>query len=202
VQVGPFDPALKGAHRAGPFKHAFNNRMAFVYATGGTPEENAWALAKARYDADTWQYRANGSVDVVPDTAFDLDAPENADRNIILYGCADSHQLWDALLADAPIRIARGTATVGDRTLERDDLAGHFLYPRPGSDTALVGVVAGTGAVGRRRADEPRYFISGVGYSDWMLTSPEVLETGIDGVIAAGFFDAKWSIDSTQSAWR
>jgi hypothetical protein len=202
VQVGPFDPALKGAHRAGPFKHAFNNRMAFVYATGGTPEENAWALAKARYDADTWQYRANGSVDVVPDTAFDLDAPENADRNIILYGCADSHQLWDALLADAPIRIARGTATVGDRTLERDDLAGHFLYPRPGSDTALVGVVAGTGAVGRRLADEPRYFISGVGYSDWMLTSPEVLETGIDGVIAAGFFDAKWSIDSTQSAWR
>lgn len=196
------DPALKGAHRAGPFKHAFDNNMAFVYATGGTEEENAWALAKARYDADTWQYRANGSVDVVPDTAFDLDAAENADRNVILYGCAESHQLWDALLADAPIRISRGSAMVGDRTIERADLAAHFLYPRPGSDTALVGVVCGTGAVGRRLADEPRYFISGVGYPDWMLTSPEVLETGVEGVIAAGFFDAKWSIDPTQSAWR
>ncbi len=200
--VTRFDPALKGAHRAGPFKHAFNNRMVFVYATGGTPEENAWAMAKARYDADTWQYRANGSVDAVPDTAFDLDNPQNADRNIILYGCADSHHLWDALLAEAPIRIARGMAAVGERTLERDDLAAHFLFPRPSSDTALVGVVAGTGAVGRRLADEPRYFISGVGYPDWMLTSPEVLETGLDGVIAAGFFEADWSISPSQSAWR
>lgn len=201
-QVGSIDPALKGAHRAGPFKHAFNNRMAFVYATGGTKEENAWALAKARYDADTWQYRANGSVDVVPDTAFDLDAPEYADRNIIVYGCADSHRLWDELLADAPIRVARGAAMVGDRTLNRDDLAAHFLYPRLGSDTALVGVVAGTGDIGRRLADEPRYFISGVGYPDWMLTSPDVLESGLDGVVAAGFFEPDWAVSETQSAWR
>lgn len=201
-EVGTFDPALKGAHRAGPFKHAFNNHMAFVYATGGTKEENAWALAKARYDADTWQYRANGSVDVVPDTAFDLNDPENADRNIIVYGCADSHRLWDTLLADAPIRIGRGSATVGDRALERDDLAAHFLYPRPGSDTALVGVVAGTGDIGRRLAVEPRYFISGVGYPDWMLTSPDVLESGLGGVVAAGFFESDWSVSETQSAWR
>lgn len=201
-QVGSYEPALKGAHRAGPFKHAFNNHMAFVYATGGTEEENAWALAKARYDADTWQYRANGSVDVLPDTAFDLNDPENADRNVIIYGCADSHRLWDALLADAPIRIERGSATVGEHTLERDDLAAHFLYARPDSDTALVGVVAGTGNVGRRLADEPRYFISGVGYPDWMLTSPDVLESGLDGVVAAGFFEADWSVSDSQSAWR
>lgn len=201
-EVGTFDPTLMGAHRAGPFKHAFNNHMAFVYATGGTEEENAWALAKARYDADTWQYRANGSVDVVPDTAFDLNDPETADRNIIVYGCADSHKLWDALLANAPIRIGRDAATVGDRTLERDDLAAHFLYPRPGSDTALVGVVAGTGDIGRRLADEPRYFISGVGYPDWMLTSPDALESGLDGVVAAGFFEGDWSVSETQSAWR
>ena len=198
----PFDPAHKGAHRAGPFKHAFNNNMAFVYATGGTPEENTWALAKARYDADTWQYRANGSVDVLPDTAFDLADPSNANRNVILYGCADSHRLWHQLLADAPVRIARGTATVGDRTLERDDLAAFFTHPRAGSDTALVGVVAGTGAAGRRLADEPRYFISGVGYPDWMLMTPEVLEAGLPGIVGAGFFDSDWSIDPDHSAWR
>jgi len=201
-QVSVLEPTLKGTHRAGPFKHAFNQHMAFVYATGGTPEENAWALAKARYDAETWQYRANGSVDVVPDTAFDPHAPGNADRNVVLYGCADSHRLWEALLAEAPIHIGRGVATVGDRTLERHDLAAHFLFPKPGSDTALVGVVAGTGDVGRRLAVEPRYFISGVGYPDWMLSSPDVLESGLDGVVAAGFFDANWSIDPSQSAWR
>lgn len=197
-----FNPALKGAHRSGPFKHAFNNHMAFVYATGGTDEENAWALAKARYDADTWQYRANGSVDVVPDTAFDPEAPENAGRNVIVYGCADTHRLWDALLADAPVRIGRGRATVGARTVERDDVAGFFVYPRAGTDDALVGVVAGTGAIGRRLADEPRYFISGVGYPDWLLLTPGVLETGLDGVHGAGFFGADWTIDGSQSAWR
>lgn len=202
TQVGPFDPALKGAHRAGPFKHAFNNNMAFVYATGGTEEENAWALAKARYDADTWQYRANGAVDVVPDTAFDPGAEVNAGRNVILYGCADSHRLWDQLLGDAPVRIGRGSATVGDRTIERDDVAAFFAYPRAGTDDALVGVVAGTGAVGRRLADEPRYFISGVGYPDWLLMTPDVLDGGLEGVIGAGFFAPDWSVDPAQSAWR
>ncbi|MFI4915385.1 MAG: prolyl oligopeptidase family serine peptidase [Phycisphaerales bacterium JB060] len=200
------DPALKGAHRAGPFKHAFDNNMAFVYATGGTEEENAWALAKARYDADTWQYRANGSVDVVPDTAFDPDADVNAGRNVILYGCADSHRLWDELLGDAPVRIGRGSAMVGDRTIERDDVAAFFAYPRAGTDDALVGVVAGTGPVGRRLADEPRYFISGVGYPDWLLMTPDVLDSGaeggLEGVIGAGFFGPDWSVDPAQSAWR
>ncbi|MFI4882281.1 MAG: alpha/beta hydrolase, partial [Phycisphaerales bacterium JB064] len=169
---------------------------------GGTDEENAWALAKARYDADTWQYRANGSVDVVPDTAFDLDDAQNADRNVIVYGCADSHRLWDALLGDAPVRVGRGRVVVGDRVLERDDLAAHFVYPRAGSETALVGVVAGSGDVGRRLADEARYFISGVGYPDWLITSSAMLEEGLEGVIGAGFFGVDWSVDLSQSAWR
>ncbi len=204
--VSAFDPGLKGAHRAGPFKHAFQNHMAFVYATGGTEEENAWAMAKARYDADTWQYRANGSVDVVPDTAFDPQDEANAQRNVILYGCADSHGLWDQLLGDAPVRIGRGEATVGDRTIERNDVAAFFAYPRAGTDTALVGVVAGTGPSGRRLADESQYFISGVGYPDWLLMTPDVLQAGPDGglagVIGAGFFGPDWSVDASQSAWR
>jgi hypothetical protein len=41
--------------------------MVFVYGTQGTSEENAWSFAKARLDQETWQYRANGSVDVVRD---------------------------------------------------------------------------------------------------------------------------------------
>lgn len=200
--VSVFEPALKGAHRAGPFKHAFRNNMAFVYATGGSEEENAWALAKARYDADTWQYRANGSVDVVPDTAFVPGSETNADRNIILYGCADSHRLWDELLGDAPVRIGRGFAEVGTQQVERGDVAAFFAYPRAGTDAALVGVVAGTGPIGRRLADESRYFISGVGYPDWLLMAPDVLETGLEGVIGAGFFGPDWSVDESQSAWR
>jgi hypothetical protein len=60
--------------------------------TRGTPEENGWGLAKARYDAETFWYRGNGSVDVVPDTVF-LEsgrADEYRDRNVIVYGHSES----------------------------------------------------------------------------------------------------------------
>ena len=76
------DAALKKPSRYGPFKEAFTNRMVFAYGTKGTPEENAWAYAKARYDAETFWVRANGSVDVVPDSEL---RPEiYPDRNVIL----------------------------------------------------------------------------------------------------------------------
>ena len=60
----------KRPERGGLFKQAFRHRMLFVYGTKGTPEENAWAFAKARFDAETFWYRGNGSIDVVPDTEF------------------------------------------------------------------------------------------------------------------------------------
>ncbi len=47
----------KGPHRYGTFKDGFNKNMLYVYATGGTEQENQWALAKARYDAESWYYR-------------------------------------------------------------------------------------------------------------------------------------------------
>lgn len=200
--AGEFDPTLKGAHRDGPFKHAFNNRMVFVYATGGTDAENAWALAKARFDAETWQYRGNGACDVVPDTAFDLDDPAHGDRNVIVYGCADSHRLWDALVGEGPMRISRGKARVGERVVEGQGVAAFFVRPRPGSDVALVGVVAGTGEQGRRLADHSRYFISGVGYPDWLLVEPAFVEEGLAGVLGAGFFGPQWQLDWSQSGWR
>ena len=63
-------PGDKGPSRYGPLKEAFKNRMVFVYGTAGTPAENAWALAKARFDAETFWYRGNGSVDVTADSAY------------------------------------------------------------------------------------------------------------------------------------
>jgi poly(3-hydroxybutyrate) depolymerase len=46
--------ALKHPGRSGPFREAFRNHMVLVYATQGTPEENAWSLAKASYDSETF----------------------------------------------------------------------------------------------------------------------------------------------------
>ena len=199
----PPAPGLKGPHRSGPFKQAFTDRFVFVYGTQGTAAENTVACNKARYDAEVFWVRGNGSVDVLADRDFDPSA--EPDRNVILYGDAETNAAWKALLADCPIQVTRGRVQVGDRVLEGDDLAVLALYPRPaaaGSGRALVGVVAGTGPAGLRLTERLPYFVSGVAYPDWIVIGPEMLQSGSAGVRAAGFFNNDWQLDPGQSAWR
>jgi len=198
--IPPPSPALKGPQRYGPFKDAFRHRMVFVYGTRGTPQENAWAFAKARYDAETFWYRGNGSVDMMADTEFD--AAKDPDRGVILYGNADTNGAWSALLADSPVQVRRGEVRIGDQAETGEDLACLFLRPRPGSAMACVGVVAGSGLVGMRLTDRLPYFVSGVAYPDCTLLGPEVLSQGSAVVRAAGFFGLDWSVPAGEFAWR
>jgi hypothetical protein len=192
-------PDLKGPHRSGPFKDAFRNRVVLVYGTAGTAEENARALAKARLDAERFWYQGNGSVDVVPDSSFDPKA--EPDRNVVLYGHAEMNAAWKPLLGDSPVQVRRGKVVVGDRTREGDDLACLCVRPRPGSDTASVGFVAGTGPVGMRVAERLPYFTSGVAYPDCVMVGASALEKGVEGVAVAGFFGNDWSVGSGTFAW-
>lgn len=51
--------------------------MVFVYGTSGNKEENEWSLNKAKYDAETWDYRGNGAVDIIADKEFLLSKYKN-----------------------------------------------------------------------------------------------------------------------------
>ena len=194
------DALHKNPNRSGPFKDAFRNRMVFVVGTSGNDEETAWAIAKARFDAETFWYRGNGSVDVVRDTEFDTNA--EPDRNVILYGNRTTNAVWDRVLGDCPIVARRSGIVVADRSLTGDDLACTFVYPRHGSKTACVGVVGGSGIRGLRTTDRFTYFVSGSHSPDWTIYGAEMLERGIEGVRATGFFANDWTVDPAQSAWR
>jgi predicted esterase len=194
------DEASKGPHRYGSFKDAFRHRVVLVYGTVGSEEENAWALARARYDAETFGYRGNGSIDVIPDVAFDPAA--EPDRNVVLYGHAGSNAAWPGLVGDGPVVVERGRVRVGAVDRERDDLACLFIRPRPGSDRASVGVVSGSGIVGLRLSDRLPVFVSGVAYPDLTVVGPEVLAGGLEAVEAAGFFGPDWGVESGQIVWR
>jgi pimeloyl-ACP methyl ester carboxylesterase len=193
---------LKGPHRSGPFKDAFRNRVMFVYGTRGTLEENAWSLAKARFDAERFWYQGNASVDVVPDSGFDPSSER--ERNVIVYGHGDMNSAWNALLEASPVQVSRGKLVVGDREKSGDDLACLFVRPRPGSDQATVGVVAGTGPAGLRLAGVPSYFTSGVAYPDCIVLRPEGLTKGLEGIVAAGYFGEDWSVRGSggEFTWR
>ncbi len=190
----------KNPRRNGPFKEAFRHHMVLVYGTHGTPNENAWALAKARFDSEAFWYRGNGSIAVMPDTEFDSAA--NRDKGVILYGHRDMNSIWPLLLGDSSVQLGRGKATVGGKTLLRDDLAVLFLQPRPDSDLACVGVVAGTGEKGLRLTNRLPYFMAGPGYPDCLIIGPEFLHKGNGGIIAAGFFGNDWSTVSGDFAWN
>jgi hypothetical protein len=200
----PVSPARKSPSRQGPFKEAFRNRFLFVIGTKGTPEENAWGLAKARFDAETFWYRGNGSVDVVPDTVFlnSGRADEFRDRNVIVYGHSESNAAWPVLLGESPVQVQRGQVRIGQRTVAGQDLACLFVRPRPGSDWSSVGVVAGSGLTGLRLTDRLPYFTSGVAYPDCLLISPKSLSEGPAAFIAVGYFGGDWGVDSGEFAWK
>jgi pimeloyl-ACP methyl ester carboxylesterase len=189
----------KTTNRCGPFKDAFRNRPTLVYGTHGSLQENAWARAKARYDAECFWYRGNASFDVVADDEFNPRA--DAQRNVILYGNADTNSAWNLLLEGSPVQIARGRATAGDHSWDSPEVACLMIRPRPGSEAASVGVVGGAGIAGMRLTDRLPYFTSGVFYPDFVLLSPEVLITGARGVLADGFFGSDWSIQTGDVAF-
>jgi hypothetical protein len=193
-------PRLKRPERYGPFKEAFRNRVQLVYGTRGTAEETHAAFVRARYDAETFYYRGNASVDVLPDSAYQPTAEPN--RNVVLYGNADTNSAWTLLLADSPIQVRRGLARIGAREETGEDLACLFVRPRPGGDRALVGVVAWTGLPGLLASEHLPYFVSGVGLPDCVVLAADALLKGSAGVRTAGFFGTDWTIESGDFVWH
>lgn len=189
----------KSPARYGGFKDAFRHRVLFVTSTAGRPEENEWSYRKARFDAETFYYRGNGSIDIIPDHAFTPEA--FPDRSVILYGNASTNRAWKQLLDDCPVQIRRGEVTVGDRSLVGDDFGVYMVRPRPDSHTASVGVVSGTGQQGFRAVTPNRYFVAGTGYPDLMIISAAMYTQGVRGVIAAGYFGNDWSVDKGDIVW-
>jgi poly(3-hydroxybutyrate) depolymerase len=190
------DPARRGAHRQGGLREAFGNRVQLVYGTAGSAEETAWALARARYDAEDLWYRGNSSLDVLPDTLYDPTA--DPDRNVILYGNADTHRHWQTLWTGEDVVVRRGNLKVGGDAQAGEDLGIMAVRPRPGSGVASVGIVGGTGPAGMRLTDRRPYLAPSVAYPD--LT---VLRAGPEGVVQqAGFFGDDWTLEGGEIVKR
>jgi predicted esterase len=189
-------PTQKGAHRYGGIKDELRHRFLFVYGTRGTVEEKAWAYDKARYDAETFWYRGNGSVDLVPDVAFD--PARYADRTVVLHGNADTNAAWPTLLQDSPVQVRRGQVQIGQRTLRGEDLAALFVQPRRDSDTACVIAVSGSGPLGMRSLYPVSFFVPAVRYPDCLITRVNPGDAGLSRNVAAGFFGLDWSVEKGE----
>lgn len=194
--INEINTAEKYADRQGGFKFAFNNNVVFVYATGGSATVREWYLNRARFDAETFYYRGNGSIDVISDKEFSLE--KYKDRNVVIYGNASNNSAWKLLLKNSPIQIDNQQVKVGDKVLKGDDLAAYFVLPRKDSKTAMVGVVAGTSEAGMK-ATWANNYISGItGFPDVMIFKADLLLKGLPEMKVTGFFDNDWSTKTLE----
>jgi len=193
----------KRPEQTGPFKEVFKNKFHFVYGTKGSNAEDEANFSKARYDAEVFAYRGNGSVRIVSDVQFLKEQEEEKKRvyirkpdvpNVILFGNEDTNSAWPELLKDCPIRVRRGAVRLGAKEIKGHDLACLFVRPRAGDDKALVGVIASTGMAGQRVLERLPYFVSGVHFPDWTVISANMLTMGADGIKAAGYFQNDWKL--------
>jgi pimeloyl-ACP methyl ester carboxylesterase len=201
--VEEFDSFAKHPGRYGPLRDAYDDEFVFVYGTQGTDEENEWALNKARFDAETWWYRGNGSVDVVADVDFDPEA--NPERGVILFGNADTNAVYSELVDfRAPLRLAGEQFVYGSggsgTIFEGDDIGGLFVFPRSGSEEALVAVIGGTGLEGMRSTDRLPIFLSGAHYPDVLIFRSNMLLEGLPGIVLSGFLGRDWDLPTGRVA--
>ena len=197
--AAPPDPSTKNPARYGPFKEAFNHNVILVYGTHGSAEENRLILDRVRYDEEKFWYQGNGSFDVAADREC-TDAMLK-DRNVMLYGNANSNSMWTKLLPNSPIVVERGEVRVGGKKLAGKDLCALFIRPRSGSPTLSIGAVGATGEEGLRLLSRVPYFNSYLGVPDLLVLRSSSLRAGKEGMMCAGFFGNDWSLDNGEICW-
>lgn len=190
----------KGPHRNGNFKDAYRHNMVFVYGTGGSKAEKEALYNKARFDAETFGYRGNSSVEIISDKQFK--ANKYNGRNIIIYGNASNNKAWKKLLTHSPIQVYKDKIKFGEKEIKGKNLGCYFVYPMKGTEFNSVGVVSGTGIEGFKSAYANQYYLAGSSFPDVTIFSSEAVVKGFDAVKCAGFFGNDWSIENGDFVWK
>ncbi len=183
---------LKNPHRNGMLKDAFRNQMVFVYSTKGSQQENNWSYAKARYDAETFWYRGNGSISIIRD--IDFTNEKYGKNNLIVYGNADANSLWKTLQDKSPIKVNSGAINFADEKLIQNKLGVMYIFPRMNSTSTITAFIGGTDLTGMKTIERMPIFVSGVAYPDYLIMTDDALKNGIPSVLKAGFFENDWTL--------
>ncbi len=190
----------KGPHRNGGFKDAFRNNVVFIYATKGSEFENEWYYNRAKFDAETFWYRANGSIEIVKDVDFSLQ--KYANRNVVIYGNKSNNAAWGKLLKDSPIQVKNNEVDFNGKKLQGNQWGMYFITPNKSSNFASIGVITATGEKGMKAAYMNHYLVNGSTFPDLLLFDDEVLENGMTAVKCAGFFGNDWSVENGDFEWK
>lgn len=194
--VKPNMSGIKHNNSYGPIKQAYYSPFVLVYGTKGDSAMTDMLLHQARIQALTWWIRANGRVDVVPDTEI-TQAMIDKD-NLILFGNAQTNAVTASINNKLPIRLLDGQVQLNISGIKRlyGDLGIIFLYPNPLNPKKFILLYEGTTEKGQKLSDRFGTLYSGAGLPDFLILGEEVKQKGWGGVKAAGFFSNQWKLES------
>ena len=183
------------------FKASFGRVL--VYGTKGPKEQAEWSYNKARFDAETWWYRGNGTFQTIPDTDWEWRG-NHGPGSLVLYGnseCNGAIKAFEAGLSSTGFESSASSCSVGSKTWS-GDFGFVTLSATKGDPQSCVGVVGGTSLKGLKTCDRLPLFLSGVHYADVFVARPDMYMKGSKGVAATGFFGPDWSFQPDEFASR
>ncbi|UCG43847.1 MAG: prolyl oligopeptidase family serine peptidase, partial [candidate division WOR-3 bacterium] len=182
----------------GPAKQAMFSPFILVYGTQN-PELAAYFRHTATQEALRWWLRANGNVEVLPDTEVTAAMVET--RNLVLLGGPDANSYTRKIGRGLPIQAKQGHMHLAKRDLG-PELAALFVYPNPENKHKLVLVRMGTDPEHDKLSRSWGLVYSGSGVPDFMVFDRTVKKQAWAGVHAAGFFGPDWRFDPQSSYIR
>jgi len=192
----------------GPFEQIFLNKIHIVYGTSGPSTTSQAYLAAASFITHNWYYQGRGVSFIFSDTEYQsgLLTLEKEAANVILLGDITTNtltKLWASNLSVAVQWDTTGktsTFALGPRSFTQPSQGIVYLAPHPyGSDSRLVGVVAGTDLNGFYKAISLLPYKSAMLLPDFAVVGPQVGWKGEGGFLAAGYWDNTWQYTSSNA---
>ena len=186
----------KSAGRYGPIKKAYFEPFVLVYGTTGDSSSTENNLHQARLQSYAWWYRANGFVEILPDTEVTKKIIKN--YNLVLFGNPVTNSILKWISYRLPLHIEEGRVIADGDTI-RGDLCLVEIYPNPLNPGKFVLLYSATTKPAEKLIGLFSTLYAGAGLPDFLIYDKSALKYGWGGVKAAGFFDKDWEFDSKLS---
>ncbi len=179
----------------GPIKRAYFTPFLLVYGTRGDSLSTERNLHQARLQSYTWWMRANGFVEVVPDTEVTEEIAEK--YNLILFGNNETNAYIKYINYKLPIHMEYGHVIIGEEKIDADSLCLMEIYPNPHSQSKFVLLYSATNQNMEKYCGLFSTLYSSAGLPDFIVWDKSAMNFGWAGVVAAGFFDSHWRLDKS-----
>ena len=183
----------------GPIDDAFTERFLMVRPTGQPLNEalGNWVVNELAYATNQWRAQFRGDALVKDDVAV-TDA-DIADANLILWGDPQSNRLLKRMLSKLPLQWDGRSVRIGSDSGAADKLVPVMIFPNPLHPKRYVVLNSGFtfAEFGPASNAQQTPKLPDFALVDMSVSRDRRLK---QGVVAAGFFDERWTTTAGASA--